>query len=196
VIMEGFGYILASASPRRKELLKKILKDFEVIPSDAEETIPSGISPVDVAIENALRKAVDVSDKYPDAIVIGADTIVILDEIIMGKPKDLKEATIMLESLSGKTHQVITGVAVAYAAFDVQITDFGFTDVTFKKLDSAIIEEYVNKRKPLDMAGAYGIQEIQDMFVESVEYDFNNVVGLPLNVTAKLLELIIQRTWG
>ena len=194
--MEGFGYILASASPRRKELLKKILKDFEVIPSDAEETIPSGISPVDVAIENALRKAVDVSDKYPDAIVIGADTIVILDEIIMGKPKDLKEATIMLESLSGKTHQVITGVAVAYAAFDVQITDFGFTDVTFKKLDSAIIEEYVNKRKPLDMAGAYGIQEIQDMFVESVEYDFNNVVGLPLNVTAKLLELIIQRTWG
>jgi len=184
--MKGVRYILASGSPRRRELLAKILKDFEIVPSSTEEKEVSGKSPVDLAMDNAMEKALAVSKMHPDAMVIGADTVVVLGDVIMGKPKNMEEAIDMLRALSGRTHQVITGVALVRG--ETHLSDFEISDVTFKNLDKAIIEEYVEERKPLDKAGAYGIQEVMDSFVESLEGDFNNVVGLPTDLVAELID--------
>ncbi|MDD4308170.1 MAG: Maf family protein [Thermoplasmata archaeon] len=186
--MDEIRYILASASPRRRELLAKLLTYFEVVPSNASENIAPGTDPVDAAMENAMNKALAVSERYPDAIVIGADTLVVLDGSIIGKPADPEEAVTMLEALSGKTHQVITGIAMVHGALDVKLSNFDFSDVTFRTLDRNDIEAYVNERNPLDMAGGYGIQEVMDTFIEGLDGDFNNVMGLPLDLTAEMLD--------
>lgn len=179
--------ILASASPRRQKLLKTILDEFEVIPSQIAESVSSGESPIDIAMNNALAKALDISTGHPDAIIIGADTVVVLDDIIMGKPKDLDDAVRMLETLSGKTHQVVTGIAIVRSSQDKEHTDFDFSDVTFRNLSREQIEAYVNEKKPLDKAGSYGIQEIGDEFVVHLEGSYENVMGLPVNLVADML---------
>ncbi|MCK5309981.1 MAG: septum formation protein Maf [Thermoplasmata archaeon] len=178
-------FILASASPRREELLKKILDDFKIIPSQIAESIPWNESPIDIAMNNALEKALDISAKHPDALVIGADTVIALEDKIMGKPKDLDDAMRMLEMLSGKTHQVVTGIAMVLA--DKQNTDFEFSDVTFRELTKEQIEAYVQEKQPLDKAGSYGIQEVGDEFVEHLEGKKDNVMGLPVNLVADML---------
>jgi septum formation protein len=186
--MDELRYILASASPRRKKLLARLLDNFEVVTSGATENIASGTDPVDVAMDNAMNKALAISARYPEAIVIGADTIVVLEGIVIGKPTDPEDAVRMLETLSGKTHQVITGIAMTHGALGIKLKNFDFSDVTFRFLDRADIERYVTEKKPLDMAGGYGIQDVMDTFIDSLDGDFNNVVGLPLELTAEMLD--------
>jgi len=191
--MEGLRIILASASPRRRELLGSILEDFEVIPSQIVEIIPSGISPLDVAMNNAMEKALNISVGHPEAIIIGADTLVVLDDIIMGKPADIQDAIRMLKTLSGRTHQVITGVAIVNTASKVQIKNFDISDVTFRDLEMTAIETYVKENKPLDKAGAYNIQEVKDTFIECLEGNYDNVMGLPLDLVADMFDEIMEK---
>ena len=172
--------VLASASPRRRELLQQLGVPFEVIPAAAEEIAPKHLSPHEVCQVNAHRKARAVSRQHPDALVIGADTVVALGLTIFGKPKDAEDAQKMLRALAGKTHQVITGIALMHLAARRERLFAVSTTVVFRKLTAAQIGEYVAKVHTLDKAGAYAIQEHGEMIVEKVNGSFFNVVGLPL----------------
>ncbi len=170
--------ILASQSPRRQELIGCILSDFEVIVSEAEETLPDGIAPVDVPGYLAGVKAQAVAAEHPDDIVIGADTVVILDDQVLGKPKDADDAFRMLRSLSGKAHTVITGCAIIQ---DGRMTTFAdHTRVEFYPLSDREILDYIATGEPFDKAGAYGIQGRGCVLVKRIEGDFFNVMGLPV----------------
>ena len=184
--MKNKTIILASASPRRAKLLKKIIEDFEIIPSKVDESKITANTPEEFAKSAALAKAKEVAKNNPNAVVIGADTIVVLEGKILGKPKDKKDAFAMLQSLSGKTHQVITGIAIVDGKKIT--TGVETTQVTMKKIATETIRSYVESNRPLDKAGSYGIQEIEGEFVEKVEGDYDNVVGLP---TQKLKKLIL-----
>ena len=177
--------ILASQSPRRRELLKNLVADFKIIPSDADETLPEGASPADCAVEIARRKAFDIKAQNPDALIIGADTIVIYEDKILGKPKDDEEAYEMLSLLSGKTHKVCTGVVATLG--DKTIAHGEETYVTFRTLSPDMIKNYIATGEPGDKAGAYGIQEKGAVLVEKIEGDYFNVVGLPLCRLSKML---------
>ncbi len=179
--------ILASASPRRKSLLKKIIKKFKILPSAVDETKIKHKTPEGFAIKAALTKAEAVAKKKKNAIVIGADTIVVLGKKILGKPKHKKDAYKMLKMLSGKTHKVITGIAVIG---NKKISDYEVTRVTMKKVSDKTIQNYVESGKPLDKAGSYGIQEIEGKFIKKINGDYNNVVGLPLKLLSKLLKTV------
>lgn len=180
--------ILASGSPRRKELLEGTGLPFRVMVSDAEEISTSDASPADVAQQNARIKAEAVAaSQEPDAIVIGADTIVVLDGRIFGKPTDAADAARMLRELSGRTHQVITGVCVVRDGASETFAEV--TDVTFRQLDADEIEAYVATGEPLDKAGAYGIQGLGGKLVERIEGDYDNVVGLPVTRLQRALDL-------
>lgn len=170
--------ILASSSPRRKELMKLITEDFEIIPSNEEEIIPENTPAVRVSEYLAKIKARSVSSIYPEKIVIGADTTVILDEKVLGKPKDEKDAFLMLKNLSGKTHLVTTGVCVKDSKREISFTEV--SKVTFRTLSDNEISEYIKTKEPMDKAGAYAIQGKGKAFVNDVEGDFDNIVGLPV----------------
>ncbi len=176
--MNSRDIILASASPRRKELLKLIFENFKVCVSDVDESLPTGISTEKAAEYLAELKAYNIARQNPDSCVIGADTIVLADKKILGKPKNPKEARLMLESLSGKAHKVITGCAAFCSgkkiAFSVS------TDVEFYKLSNQEIEEYIISGEPFDKAGGYGIQSKGALFVKGIKGDYFNVVGLPV----------------
>src|SRR5688500_6901089 len=172
--------VLASASPRRRELLQQLGVPFEVIPAETEEIAPKHLSPHEVCEVNAHRKARAVARQHPDALVIGADTVVALGLTIFGKPKDAEDAQKMLRALAGKTHQVITGIALMHLAARRERLFAVSTTVVFRKLTAAQIGEYVAKVHTLDKAGAYAIQEHGEMIVEKVNGSFFNVVGLPL----------------
>jgi len=173
--------ILASASPRRKELLQKIGLDFQVRPSDIEENGESHLSPPDLVKELALRKARAIAKDSDDAIVIGADTMVVVDNEILGKPGSPTEACQMLERLSGRTHQVYTGFAIVDAASGRSVAHVEKTEVTFRQLERDEIETYVSGGGALDKAGAYGIQDFSAIFAESIHGCFYNVVGFPIS---------------
>lgn len=181
--------ILASGSPRRRDLLGAAGFDFDVVTSNAEESASADCEPAALAKHNASVKAISVAqDADETAVVIGADTIVVLDGTVFGKPADEAEAQSFLRELSGRTHQVITGVCLvcgdAYLAFHET------TDVTFKQLDDETIAAYVATGEPLDKAGAYGIQGLGATLVDHIEGDFDNVVGLPMaKLAAKLTAL-------
>lgn len=178
--------ILASASPRRKELLETAGISFEICVADVDESIPEGTAPADAAKLTASKKAQAVSETYPDAVVIGADTIVVADGKILGKPKDKADAENMLRMLSGKEHLVITGVCLALGN---EKTVFEKTSkVRFYQLTDAEIEAYVATDEPMDKAGAYGIQGKGCVLVESIEGDYFNIVGLPVAATVKELK--------
>lgn len=179
--------VLASASPRRRQLLKKIVRNFKVIPSRVEETRIKAKTPVAFAVKAAVAKAEEVALRCRHALVIGADTIVVLGNKILGKPKDKKHAITMLKSLAGKTHKVITGIAVTNSETFETVTDYAVTRVKMKKVGPEEIRAYVESGRPLDKAGAYGIQEIEEIFVDKVEGDYDNVVGLPVGKIKKLL---------
>lgn len=172
--------ILASTSPRRSELLQQLNLEFEVIPSDAIEIHNEQLTAGELSQINAYRKARAVSKKFPDALVIGMDTLVALDTKLFGKPADLKEARLMLEELQGKTHEVVTGVCLIHLRSHRQKLFAERTHVTFRSLDSHEIQHYQSKINPLDKAGAYAIQEHGDDIVRSISGSFSNVVGLPL----------------
>lgn len=179
-------YILASASPRRKELLKQILPVFEVIPSDCGEEVNLSLFPEQMACAIAERKCDAVFALNPDATVIGCDTIVVFGKEILGKPKTAEEAAATLKMLSGKTHHVITGVCVRNRYN--RAVDFDRTEVTFNRLDDGFIARYVESGSPMDKAGSYGIQD--KGVVKEYFGNYTNVVGLPVPLTKKLLERI------
>ena len=180
--------ILASKSPRRKEILSMVTSDFEIRLSDADETIEDGVSSFEVPRHLAEIKANAVS--YNDGeIIIGCDTIVISpDKEIMGKPKDKNDAVRMLKKLSGTTHYVVSGIAIRDGS--TVVSDKVVTNVTMRNLTDSEILNYVNRFNPTDKAGAYGIQEMAGAFVSGIEGDFYNVVGLPL---CRLCELLKEK---
>jgi len=179
--------ILASASPRRKQLLEAIIKDFDIVASCIDESEIKAETPILFAVKAAVAKARDVALKYKNSIVIGADTIVILDGKILGKPKSKEEAISMLESLSNTTHDVVTGLAVINSDGLNEQSGYEVTKVTMKELSREEILEYVKSGSPMDKAGSYGVQEIKDKFVKKIEGDYNNIVGLPVNLLIRFL---------
>jgi septum formation protein len=179
--------VLASASPRRSDLLKQIGLQFRVMPSSIEEALDSHLMPEQVVQDLAFMKAVDIAKKlYDSALVIGADTVVVKGSIL-GKPENKAEACSMLNILSGQWHEVITGIAVVDSLSLKSVKSFEKTRVKFKTLTDDIIEAYIKTGEPMDKAGAYGIQGIGSVLVERIEGCYFNVVGLPL---AKLSEIL------
>lgn len=177
--------ILASGSPRRRELLEKLNIPFEVIVSACDETLPEGI-PVESAAEMlAVRKAAAVAKQHPEAVVIGADTTVILDGEILGKPADEADCKRMLHLLSGRQHQVITGVAIFWDGHSASFSDE--TEVQFYPLSNAEIDAYAASPEPYDKAGAYGIQGQGALLVAGIHGDYYNVMGLPVARLARQL---------
>jgi septum formation protein len=172
--------ILASASPRRVELLRQLQLEFQIVPSDAEEIFDGQLSPLELCQLNAHRKARAVAKKIPDALVLGADTLVFLEGEIMGKPRDRADARRMLARLQGRMHQVVTGVSLIHLRNHRERLFAVSTDVTFRPLTAGQIGDYVAKVNPLDKAGAYAIQEHGDMIVSEISGSFSNVVGLPV----------------
>ncbi len=178
-------YILASASPRRKELLKEILSDFTVMPSDFDETlVNASLPPRKLVRELAKGKALAVAEgQEGDTVVLGSDTVVAFSKRVLGKPKDEEEAREMLTLLSGKRHAVYTGVC-----FVVNGRVFSAvckTSVVFHKLSKEFIEEYIKSGSPMDKAGAYGIQD--GGLVKKIKGSYSNVVGLPVELCKKMV---------
>lgn len=178
--------VLASSSPRRRELLERAGVVFEVVVSPAEEIHDATMKPHVLCELNATLKAAAVAEKRPDATVIGSDTLVFIDNLPLGKPVDLEQAREMLRRLSGRTHQVCTGVCLIYPGGGKNIFH-DLTDVTFRELDEAVIEEYFSRVNPLDKAGAYGIQECGEMIVAEIRGSFENVMGLPVDKVIEAL---------
>ena len=182
------GFILASNSPRRRELLQMLGVEFAVIPSDADETCSFSQPPHMIVQELALLKGADVAKRLGEEIVISADTIVVSDGEIMGKPKDKADAKRMLKKLSAKTHEVYTGICVTDSKTGKSVADFAVTKVEFFELDDELIDNYIETGEPMDKAGAYGIQEKGSLFVKGIQGDFFNVVGLPVALLGKVLK--------
>lgn len=177
--------VLASASPRRREILARFVNRFEVIPSHASEECNLK-NPADYALELAQRKAREVYSRA-GGTVIGADTVVSVDGRILGKPRDREEAIGMLRLLSGRVHRVTTGYCIVHNGGE--ITGTVTTEVKFRELDGDIIRAYVETGEPMDKAGAYGIQGKGGLLVEWIRGDYYNVVGFPLEIVWKLREL-------
>ncbi len=178
------GLILASASPRRKELLSALLSEFRIVPSAFEERT-EGLSARETALLFAEGKAREVSSRFPDSAVLGADTVVCLDGEILGKPKDRADAASMLGRLSGKVHSVFTGVCLIGKGLFLR--DAAETKVRFFELSPALIERYVRSGLCMDKAGAYGIQDGYPL-VKSYEGSYSNVVGLPTELVTAFLK--------
>jgi len=179
--------ILASASPRRAELLRQLSLDFKVVPGSVPELYHDQLTARELSQVNAYRKARAVAKKLPDVLVLAADTLVCLDGMIFGKPATLEEAYQMLERLQGRTHQVVTGLCLLHLRNHRQAVFVESTAVTFHPLDAVRIRRYLNRVNPLDKAGAYAIQEEGDLIVEKIVGSYTNVVGLPLErLTAEL----------
>ncbi|HEX7571499.1 MAG TPA: Maf family protein [Bacteroidota bacterium] len=174
--------ILASRSPRRLQLLKQIGMSPTVMPCDIPEIFDPSRTPEENAAGLALRKALHVAESIPEGVIVGADTIVVLEGEMLGKPDGPRDAVRMLSALSGRTHAVVTGFALVDRPSGRQMTGAERTDVTFRELPLSEIEEYVEGGSPLDKAGAYGIQDDYGaVFVTRIEGCFYNVVGLPLS---------------
>ena len=173
--------ILASASPRRKELLGLIGLEFTVDTGACEETMDIGLSPLELAKFLSLKKAEAVTSRHGNAIIIAADTFIVFRGTLMGKPRDAEDARRMLRTLSGKTHSVITGYTIIDTEHQKKLSRAVETRVSFKRLTKEEIEAYVRSKEPLDKAGAYAIQGLGAVFVRKIEGDYFNVIGLPLS---------------
>ena len=179
--------ILASASPRRRELLAQLALPFTVMPADVDEQQLAAEAPTAYVIRVARAKAQHLAQRFPEALVLGADTTVVLDEQILGKPGSVEVARQMLTRLSGRQHTVMTGLALLRQRQQFVRLDMVRTLVRFRPLSRAEIEHYIATGEPLDKAGAYAIQGEAAAFVASLEGCYTNVVGLPLRRTAALL---------
>lgn len=194
--MEGSGtteIILASASPRREELLRLMGLSFRVIPSDFDESVVSQWPPEEHVLQSATGKASDIAARASDGVVIGADTVVVAGNSILGKPESPGDARRMLKLLSGRSHFVYTGLCVIRRAGGKtthSLRDYVCTEVRFGTLSDEIVEAYIATGEPLDKAGAYGIQERGCVLVESIVGDYFNVVGLPIYRLSRMLDEI------
>lgn len=184
--------LLASQSPRRRQLLAEAGYEFESISTDVDETNPPGMPGHEVPEFLAKKKAAAAEEKYPNAIIIAADTVVLLDDDILGKPVDEADAKAMLARLSGRMHLVVTGVCIQYGK--EQRCFSSVTEVHFNPLSAEQIDHYISEYKPFDKAGSYAIQEYIGMIgIEKINGDYYNVMGLPVNkVVAALDELRIE----
>lgn len=181
-------FILASKSPRRRELLKNIGINAQIIPSDVDESTAKNLSPEQMVTQLAMLKASDVARSFgANTYVIGADTVVVFNGKIFGKPRDIEDARRMLQTLSGNTHYVYTGYCVINCKNGTSVSKYEKTAVTFKSLSEREIDAYIKTREPMDKAGAYGIQERGSVFVEKIEGDYFNVVGLPVCALSKVM---------
>lgn len=181
--------ILASQSPRRQMLLKRLVPKFECEISEVEETASRHLTPNEIAKTNAHRKALSVAQKHPKALVIGADTVVALGSKTFAKPKDLQEAVRFLKKLSGKTHQVITGVTLLrFEPLKVKVFS-DTTHVAFQRLTDQTIREYLSMINPLDKAGGYAIQEHGEWIIGEIFGSYTNVVGLPMERLGEAFKL-------
>jgi len=180
--------ILASASPRRKELLEKLGLKFRVEPGSYKEDIPAGSEPHELARKISLGKAAAVAAKHPNAVVIAADTFIVLGSRIMGKPHTEEEARKMLKAISGRPHSVITGFSLIDTDKNKALSKTVETRVYIRELTPDEIDAYVKTKEPLDKAGAYAIQGLGAIFVERIEGDYSNVIGLPLSALAGALK--------
>ncbi len=174
-------WILASASPRRKELFAEVVKEFEIIPAKGEEKVYETLSPASLVQTLAMQKAMEIGQTAPKGKwILGADTVVALNGEILGKPKDKEDAARMLCALSGKTHEVLTGVCILFVGEEVEIKRAGAvaTKVVFENLTREWIEKYIESGSPMDKAGAYGIQD--GGLVKEIQGSYSNVVGLPM----------------
>ena len=192
--LRGKDVVLASNSPRRKELMGLLCDNFRVVPSDADEIIPDDISlsfkdkAAETAVFLAEIKAQDVARDNYTSVVFGCDTVVAVGDEIMGKPKDDDDAFAMLRTLSGRTHRVISGVCICFE--NQRLNFFEETFVKFRELSDDEIISYVNTNEPHDKAGAYGIQGFGALLCEGINGDFFNVVGFPVSrINAMLCEL-------
>jgi len=181
--------ILASKSPRRRDLLEQAGLEFSVIPSNFKENSLPPSSPESYVRRLAEAKAKDISQKYPDSWVIGADTIVLIDNAMLGKPGTRPEAHKMLRRLSGKTHQVLTGYCICCEATDRLFSETIITDVCFRQLTGLQIDWYIDSGEPFDKAGAYAIQGIGTFLVKRINGSYTNVVGLPI---CEVLEFLLN----
>lgn len=183
--------VLGSISPRRKELLQKMDLEFTVDSVDIDESIPADIDPVQAAVFLAREKAKALQNKYRDHILLTADTVVALDGILFGKPADRAEATDMLKKLSGKEHLVVTGICLMYNG--TIKTDSDSSSVTFNTLTDSEVQYYVDRYKPFDKAGGYGIQEwIGSTCISGIKGSYFNVMGLPVE---KVYTLLKNMSW-
>lgn len=179
--------ILASASPRRRELLAQLGVAFDVVVADVVEHEEASTDPRVMVAHNAALKAEWVAARQPDAIVLGADTTVFLDGQALNKPRDGAEARAMLRRLSGRTHTVFTGIAVRQARDGLKIDEGVASDVTFKTLDEAAIDTYLAKVHTLDKAGGYAIQEEPELIIAGYRGSLTNIIGLPIEATKQIL---------
>lgn len=183
------SFVLASGSPRRKELIGRLIRNFEIITDDSKEVVVPGEMPQETVRRLAMQKAHNVREKVDKScIILAADTVVSIDDKILGKPCDEEEAYLMLKNLSGRYHQVYTGFAIIDTETGTEISDFECTKVKFKDLTKDEILAYIRSGEPMDKAGAYGIQELGALFIEGIEGDYFNVVGLPLCKLGKILK--------
>ena len=186
--------ILASASPRRIEMLRNVRIDFNIVPSEVEESSVNARNPHEYVKECARLKAFDVAEKYPDSWVLGADTIVVIDSEILGKPVDENHAVEMLRKLSGKRHRVVSAFCIVRGDSGKNVVESVETELLFKHLSDYEIRGYVATGEPMDKAGAYGIQGIGSFLVKEIKGSYTNVVGLPLaEVIDALTELGVAR---
>jgi septum formation protein len=190
----GRQVVLASASPRRRDLLTMLGLSFEIRIPEVDEVFPRGATPAEGAQSIALRKARAAQRAGGEALVLAADTMVVIDGTVLGKPSDAASSRRMLSTLAGATHTVVTGIAVLDELSGVENTGAQETEVTFASLDDSEIRTLVETRDGLDKAGSYGIQSIGAMAVESIRGDYFNVVGLPLQLTKKLFLIARQGT--
>ncbi len=179
--------ILASASPRRRELLGQLGVQFDVVVAEVTEHEEEATDPRVMVAHNAALKADWVAARNPDAVVLGADTTVFIDGAALNKPRDGAEARAMLRRLSGRTHTVFTGLAVRCARDGLRIDEGVASEVTFRILDDAVIEDYLSKVHTLDKAGGYAIQEHGELIVEGYRGSMTNIVGLPIESTKQIL---------
>ncbi|MBO5333291.1 MAG: septum formation inhibitor Maf [Clostridia bacterium] len=179
--------VLASKSPRRSEILKNAGIDFTIRVADADETIPEGTKPQDAVVFLAAKKSMAV-ERADDEVILGADTVVVLDDKILGKPKDREDAFNMLKSLSGRVHSVFTGVCAIGNGFSMTFSEE--TKVEFLPLTDDEINSYIDTNEPYDKAGAYGIQGLASKFIRGIQGDYFNVVGLPIS---RIYEKIITK---
>jgi septum formation protein len=181
--------ILASASPRRRQLLQQLGRPFTVVPAEVTEHEAPDADPRAMVLHNAALKADWVAARHPDALVIGADTTVFIDRTVLNKPRDAAEARAMLRMLSGRTHTVFTGLALRRRSGGLRLDRGVASEVTFRHLDENLIELYLSRVHTLDKAGGYAIQEHGDLIVERYTGSLTNIVGLPLDEMKQLLTL-------
>lgn len=186
-------YVLGSTSPRRRELLKNIIKEFEIISPSFDEKVSDKPFSYELIEETAEKKCLSIAkDIEEKAIIISADTVVIYNDVILGKPKNYENALEMLTMLNGKTHKVVTSVCIIDTETNKKLVQSETSEVTFEQQDKDKLIFYIENYKPFDKAGSYGIQELPDGFIKNIKGDYNNIVGFPILLVEKMINEIAK----